>query len=487
MTGKVLDRVRETVRRYRMFSGGGLVLVAVSGGPDSMCLLHVLSRLRRELSIELRVAHLHHHMRREADRDAEMVEEFARSLGIPTTVGHADVLALAREMGTGVEEAGREARYRFFRELRDKTGARWIALGHNQNDQAETVLMRLMRGSGARGLAGISPVNGDIVRPLINVPREWIEDYCREHGIPTMVDSYNLDLKYTRNSVRYKTLPELAALYNPSIVETLASVAESLRLDSDFLDNKAREAFDKYTCRHGRITLVKTDGLKTLHPAIALRVLDMAWKEVSGGDGNLGLGHARKIFEGGAEAVSLPERATAVLQGDFVVFYPEAPRYFERRLDVPGETFVPELGVILSAQILDPPDVEEIRLLPDKSKCANSVPWLEREDVAFLHYEVRGSENAGEVPFCVRIRRPGDRFQPLGMGGKEQKLKDYFTQRRVPKFYRDFVPIISRGDKIAWVGGFRLDERFKVTKGSQKVLRIEVKRSLRCSRNCVNI
>lgn len=480
------------------------MLVAVSGGPDSMCLLHALSRCREEFDIALRVAHLHHHMRDQADKDAAMVEEFAGSLGIPTTVGHADVLELSRELAIGVEEAGREARYRFFRKLQETTGARWIALGHNQNDQAETVLMRLFRGSGVRGLAGIPPVNVDIVRPLIDVPREWIEEYCRENGIPTMTDSYNLDLKYTRNLLRYKTLPELAADYNPSIVETLASVAASLRIDAEYMDATARDAFDKYTCRHGRITVVRRSGLKTVNTAIALRVVDLAWREVWSGDGNLGLAHATDIIEGTQAAISLPGRVTAVQGGDFIVFYPEAPGPFERILNVPGETEVPELGITILTEVLDPQDVGPLGS-GGKSKCANSAFGLEREDVAYLHYNVRGSvacpkdaassgthsgdssDKTQEEPLSVRTRRPGDRFAPLGMGGCEQKLQDFFIQQRVPKLYRDFVPIVAAGDKIAWVGGFRLDERFKVTKSSQKVLRIEVRRSLRCSRNCVTI
>jgi tRNA(Ile)-lysidine synthase len=480
-----------------MFSGGGLVLVGVSGGPDSMCLLDVLNRFREEFGITLRVAHLNHHMREQADQDAAMVEEFANSLGIPTTIGHADVNEMARELGIGVEEAGREARYRFFRDLQRKTNATWIALGHNQNDQAETVLMRLFRGSGVRGLAGISPVNGDIVRPLIDVPRKWIEKYCEENGISTMTDVYNLDLRYTRNLLRHKTLPELACDYNPRIVETLASVAASLRLDSDYLDETARRAFDKYTCRHGRITVVSRSGLETLGTAIALRVVDMAWREVWCGDGNLGLNHALAIVEGAQGATSLPGRITVVHEEDFVVFYPEAPKPFERVLNVPGVTSVPELGITIETGVVAPEDAKPV-LGAGESKCANSAFGLEREDVAFLDYNVGntgkstldspgGDVSTRQGSLSVRTRRRGDRFAPLGMGGREQKLQDYFTQRRVPKFYRDFVPIIVSGDRIAWVGGFRLDERFKVTESSQKVLRIEVKRSLRCRRNCVTI
>lgn len=446
-----------------------------------MCLLDVLCRLREEFGITLRVAHLNHHMRERAAEDARMVEGFARSRDVDVSVGHADVFRLAKESGVGLEEAGRDARYRFFSSLQAQTGASRIALGHNLNDQAETVLMRLFRGSGSRGLSGIPPVNGDIVRPLIDVPRAWIEEYCRENQIPVMTDIYNLDLKYTRNRIRYETLPALAAAYNPSLVDTLASMAAALRWDSDFIDEIAAGAFLRYTCRRGRITAVSVQGLRDLKPAIASRIVDMAWKEVSCADGNLGVLRTMDLLDISKAPLSLPGQVTAVHEGDFVVFYPEAPKIDGILLAVPGETPIPELGVTVVASILEEPSAQRFFRRSRVSTRGNSCPWLEKEDVAFLDY------NKCEERLTVRTRQDGDRFAPLGMKGREQKLQDFFIQKGVPRFYRDFVPLIVSGDKIAWVGGFRLDDRFKVNENVTKVLRVEVRRELRCSGNCATI
>lgn len=490
-TERVLERVRTTVRKHSMFSGGGLVLVAVSGGPDSMCLLDVLARCRDDFGISLRVAHLNHRMRDQAPDDALMVTEFARSRGVETTVAEADVFGLAKELGMGLEEAGREARYRFFRSLQAETGATRVALGHNLNDQAETVLMRLFRGSGSRGLSGIPPVNGDIVRPIIDVPRELIEEYCAENRIPVMTDIYNLDLKYTRNQIRYKTLPELAEAFNPSLVDTLAGTASALRWDSEFLDEVASRAFQEHTCRWGRVTAVDIRGLQSLKPAIASRVVDMAWREASGTDGNLGFTRTSEVLDIPRAPVSLFGRVTVVRERDSVVFYPEPPSAKLTALKVPGETPIPELGITVAASILSEPDAASFVLNCEKSARkrgtfqasgrANSGPWLEKEDVAFLDY------NKCVEPLTVRTRQEGDRFAPLGMAGSEQKLQDFFVQKRVPRFYRDFVPLFQSGDKIIWVGGFRLDDGFKVEENTVKVLRVEVRRELRCSSNYATI
>ena len=307
-----------------MFQEGELVLVAVSGGPDSMCLLDVLHRCRSEFGMSLLVVHLNHHMREQAPEDARMVRDYARSKGIETRVGHADVLELAKETGKGVEEAGRDARYRFFRSLRKKTGASKIALGHNLNDQAETVLMRLLRGSGTRGLSGIPPVNGSVVRPLIEVPRGLIEAYCEENGIPVMTDVYNLDLNYTRNRIRYETLPELARTYNPSLVDTLGDVARALKLDSDFLDELAAKAFQEHTCRRGRVTAVNINGLRQLNAAIGSRVIGQRGSGIRGRC--YGVGRALKVLSLDETPVFLPGRLRRY-ERDFLLFYPEAPNW----------------------------------------------------------------------------------------------------------------------------------------------------------------
>ena len=464
-----------------MVSSGDLVVAAVSGGPDSMCLLDVLASMAGDLGIRLHVAHLNHHMRPEAAGDARMVQDFSNSLGVPCTVGDADVLAVARGLGVGVEEAGREARYKFLRQVKEELGAQRIALGHNLNDQAETVLMRLLRGAGTQGLAGIPPVNGDVIRPIIDVPRKLTEEYCVERNIPTMLDVYNLDPKYTRNAVRLEVLPDLAERFNPSLVGTLSQVATVMRWDADFLGSVAKEAFLGISTKQARMTLVDRQALDALPPALSSRVLESAWRECSLSEANLPLERVQELLWSAENTISLPEGVIAEKTGDALRFYPKPPVGIELVLQVPGQTEVPELGISVSARTVQGPGP----LLAARARQSGGAPdgyppWL-AEPVARLDYnKIRGS-------LTLRTRREGDRFRPLGMGGSEQKLQDFLVQRKVPKFYRDFVPVLSSAADIVWVAGLRLSEEFKVVDSTGCMLEVEVRPYLRCSRNYATI
>lgn len=455
-----------------------------------MCLLDVLISLSREMDFRIHVVHLNHHMREEAERDAEMVSSFARERGIEVTVGHADVLSLAREMGIGLEEAGRHARYRFFREVQSRLGADRIALGHTMNDQAETVLMRLLRGSGTEGLSGIPPVNGDIVRPIIEVPRELTEEYCQSKGIPVVTDLYNLDLRYTRNLIRHRILPVLARQFNPSLVRTLSDVAMALRWDAEYLEAVAREAFLRYSLVEGRVLSLVWERVKDLPRAVSSRVIEQAWRECSESCSNLNLGHIRQILDGGKRTWSLPGDVRASNEGGLLSFYPRAPHCIDLPLLVPGETLVPELGLKVRVRFGDRREfeafLEESRRRRQNPSLRCRFPGVRNcrvlvEQRAYLDY------NKCSAPIRLRTRRSGDRFVPLGFGGKEQKLQDYFISRGVPRFFRDFVPIFVSGQQIIWVGGFRLDERFKVEPCTQSIAVIEIEPYLRCCLNCATI
>ena len=464
-----------------MIEPGDVVICAVSGGPDSMCLLDTLFMLSRELAISLHVAHLNHHMRgEEADKDAAMVVEFCRARGIPATVGHEEVFRLAEELKTGVEEAGRIARYRFFFSLRDEIGADKIALGHNMNDQAETVIMRLLRGSGTRGLSGIPPVNNGIIRPLIEVPRALTEQYCRERNLPVIKDVYNFDLTYRRNLVRHKILPELSRLFNPSLVETLSGVAEALRWDAEFLEKEAREAFLRDSFREGRITVVDEKAIALLPPAISSRVLEQAWRECAGDGGSLSVDHIKDIMsENGT--ISLPGGIRATRERGFIAFYPPAPDIEDIQVCVPGCTDVPQLGLKVVTSVVRRDSLPgNLRVCRDVKKGENA-PFYILERKAFVDYNKCGRS------IHLRTWRPGDRFMPLGMGGRQKKLQDFFVSLKVPRLFRDFVPVFTSGDEVVWVGGYRISERFKVDEGTTDVLEIEVMPYLRYRQNCATI
>ncbi len=527
-TGSVLEKVRETVQRYQMLAPGDLAIIAVSGGPDSMCLLHVLNSLKAELGFSAHVAHLNHHMREQAPKDAAMVEEVAKSMGIPCTVGHADVFGLAKERGIGLEEAGRIARYDFFRSLKtrllgepahpdDPAGRRpdtvKFALGHNLNDQAETVFMRLLRGSGTSGLAGIPPVNGDIIRPLIDVPRDTIEEYCQEQGLGTITDVYNLDLKYTRNRIRYETLPALSESFNPSLVETLAKTASALRWDADYLDALAEETFRRVSHKEGRVTSVDEGLLGTIPRAVSSRVVEKAWQECAKTTSSLGFGHARELIEGigpgGAHSttgtrspalppsLSLPGGVTVHRHERHLRFCPTPvgvdiplpdPRNVSGRGTVVNSEvagYVPELGVTIILKLVDGEEAARARqtVLGRQAESSIYTSGYEfcLEPVVYMDYNHLGG------PLRLRTRKRGDRFSPLGMNGKSQKLQDFFVSLRLPRFFRDLVPLVTDGTDIIWVGGFRLSEKCKLDRTSHHLLRAEIRPDLRRSANCATI
>lgn len=465
-----------------MFARGDLAIVAVSGGPDSICLLDVLAGLSGELGIRLHVAHLNHHMREQAESDARMVREMSAGYGVPCTIGHADVPEVARQQGTGLEEAGRIARYRLFRRVKEETGAARIALGHNLNDQAETVLMRLLRGSGTEGLAGIPAVKDDVVRPLIYVPRRLTEDYCREKNLPTILDVYNLDLNFTRNLVRLKALPLLADMFNPSLIDTLSKVAVALRWDADFLNGVGRDAFLGTSSREGRVTAADRKVLSEMPPAVSSRVLEECWRECAGTTASLGIERARDILEGSEKVISLPLGVTVQKDKDALRFYPAPPASVDLPVPAPGEMDVPELGISISTSIAENSRATLSAIGREKARAGGRLA-----NGAFVERTARLDYNKLGEPLRLRVWRSGDRFTPLGMGGREQKLQDFFVSKRVSRFCRGFVPILVSGRDIVWVVGQRLSESCKVTPETRRVLLVEARPYLRPSRNYATI
>ena len=249
-----MEKVLDYIRKNGMVQRGDRIIAGVSGGPDSVCLLFLLDKYKETLGISLEVVHMEHGIRgKESLEDAAFVENFCRKLAIPCHTYHRDIPKLAREWKCSGEEAGRRARYEAFEEVRSKNGGTKIAVAHNRNDQAETVLFHLVRGSGLSGLSGIRPVRGNIIRPLLCLTREEIEDLLRKENLPFRTDATNLETDYARNRIRLNILPLLREELNPRACEHLAETAERLALAEDYLAGQAREAAKRLAGR-------KTDG-----------------------------------------------------------------------------------------------------------------------------------------------------------------------------------------------------------------------------------
>jgi len=241
----MLDQVRQTVRRYRLLEDGDIVVVGVSGGPDSLALLHSLMTLQKEFGYSVHAAHLNHGLRPEAAADAEYVYHIVKGWGLPVTVASRDVMAYKSKHHLSLEAAAREVRYSFLREVATGIKATKIAVGHQADDQAETVLLNLLRGSGLTGLKAMVPHHGKLIRPLLFISRAEIEAYCSEHGIKTLQDFTNIDQIYRRNKIRHLLLPLLAREFNPAIISTLSRTAVILQEEEELMVKLAEDAFNR--------------------------------------------------------------------------------------------------------------------------------------------------------------------------------------------------------------------------------------------------
>ena len=460
----VLSRVLRTVRKHEMLPRGGRVLVALSGGPDSVALLHILRALeqRRELTV-VGAAHFNHQLRgREADDDEEFCRRVALAEGIRFACGRAEVARLAAESGRSVEDAARTARYGYLNEVADELGAGAIAVGHSLDDQAETFLLRLMRGAGAPGLSGIRPVVGRVIRPLLDMSRAELRAYAARHGLEFREDSSNADLRIPRNRVRHELLPQLER-FAPAAAATLARAAALARADEEFLGQLAIDSARALVLQDSDGITVDVAGLTALPQALASRVARKALSAAAP-DRFIGFQHIEDLLDlarTGADgaALTLPG-VTATRRGGLIVFLGGTPERafsnsFRFPLSIPGEVAVP--GWALTAAWVGTPD--------DIGK-----PVARGNTVVVAAAPIRG-------PLAVRTRRRGDRFAPLGMGGRGRKLQDFLVDRKISRAERDSLPLVVDGDdRIVWVVGQSVAEDFRVTAPKQGVILLKARR-----------
>ncbi len=456
---RMIAEVRSTIDRHAMVAHGERILVAVSGGVDSVVLLDVLSELRKELGIELVTAHLDHGLRPESPDDASLVRALACRMGLPFEVGALEPGWEGQERG-GLQARAREARYLFLDSAASRMDAGKIALGHNADDQAETVLMRLFRGAGLRGLAGIPPVRGGrYIRPLIETPRSAITQYAATRGLSFVEDSSNRDRRFLRARVRHELLPWIENKINPRARTNLTALAEMLRVDADYIEGKAEEAFGRVVQErdHGRISL-SVVGLTEMHEAIRPRVIRAALEASGGNPDRLGREQVREIIKmimrpGRSRELSLPGGLVATVSYGTLTLGPQRAKpqdHFDETLAVPGTTRFDRQGCTARCLILSQGEAGA-RPLPAGAA---------RFDLDRL-----------PGPLRVRGRRPGDSFRPVGLGGTK-KVKDYLIDLKIPRFQRGSIPLLVSSEKILWVVPHRLDERFLAGPESRRILEV---------------
>lgn len=475
---QVEEKVRRAISTGRLWQAGETVVVAVSGGADSLCLLHVLRTQQPEHGAHLHVAHLDHRFRgAESAAEAQAVAALAREWGLPATVEAVDVPALMAREGFSAEEAARRARYRFLAQVAGQVGATVIALGHTADDQVETVLAHLLRGSGPSGLRGMRPVSPlapwmieglvlpaplRLVRPLLEVSRAETESYCAAVGLVPARDPWNEDRRFLRVRLRQEVIPFLET-FNPRLRQALLRLAQTVAWQEEDLEAMLMAHWPALATEEGGVVRLDLARLEALPCTLRLRALRRAVERVRGDLADLGW-----------EAVVAAESLLAAGVGGEVALVEQVVARREyaalavgRAADLAAVAWWPELG---AGQV--PLAVPGRTVLPDGFAVVAEVlpmagaPWGEAE-----RFEAYVDAGRAGRRLWLRTRRPGDRFRPLGMAGRK-KLQDFFVDEKVPRAERGRVPLVVSPRGIVWVVGYRVSEPFRVRETSRQVLRL---------------
>jgi tRNA(Ile)-lysidine synthase len=464
----LLERVRRTIRKHTLARAGTRVLVAVSGGPDSVALTHLLIELQSAGDLVVAgLAHFNHQLRGDdADADEAFCRTLAAALGLPIEVERADVAAAARNAGRSIEDVARELRYNFLERAADRLTADAIAVGHSLEDQAETFLLRLIRGAGTRGLGSIRPRAGRVIRPLLDVSRADLREFVAARSLAFRTDLTNEDRFIPRNRVRHELIPYLEREFSPGISRVLAREAALAREDEDCLQ---RQAIDLARSIVLTITGDKTEldalALRALPQALSARVVREALVGRAGGR-FIGFDHVERLLQlakgSDGEAADLPGQR-AVRRGDRIVIGEPALRHrdeprensFRVSLSIPGEVTLNHQGWTVSA--------ERLESLGDKGIGRGRAR------------EVVVAAEPLALPLAIRSRQRGDRFAPLGFGHRK-KLQDFLVDRKIPRESRDLLPIVvDARDRIVWVVGESVAEDFRVTEPTRGVILLKAR------------
>lgn len=448
------SRIRNYIAENDMLKKGDRVTVGVSGGADSVCLIFVLLRLRDEFDLSLSVVHVMHGIRgEEAVRDRDFVQKFCEKYGLGFKCVEKDVPRIASLNRMSIEEAGRFARYEVFNSMdTDKT-----AVAHNADDMAETVLFNLFRGSSIRGLSGIAPVSGRIIRPLLCVQRRQIEEYLKENGLTFMTDSTNLDNDYARNKIRNIILP-CAGEVNFRASDHINETAHDLQKTDSFLEELTREAFERYAIKAPDTVKINIKAADELNEVILKRLVYMAVGELSGAKKDVSRVHVddtTALFSmQSGKRISLIYGLYAERCFDHVLITrEEVPQYMdaeelpEVRLDLIIREGMAKLpgNVTVKARLVKPEDtvIEDLRY----------TKWFDYDKI---------SDGA-----VFRTKRPGD---VIGVKNGNKKVKDVLTEEKIPRFKRGNLYMLADSDKVLWIPGVRYSEHCKITEDTRKVL-----------------
>ncbi len=464
--GPLLDKIRKTLNSHNMVASGDKVLVALSGGSDSVALLGLLRELSEELGIELFAAHLNHLARGEDSyRDAQFAKEICEQWNIKSYFAEIDVKKEKANLKSSFQETARNLRYEFLKNTLKKINGNKIALGHTTDDQAETVLMNFTRGAGLKGISGMPPVRGEVIRPLIECRKEELLSYLKESSIKFCHDSTNDSKVYLRNRVRAEFIPYLEDNYNPNIVDRLGKMSQLIRDDIDLLDDLTQEYFDKLSFNNifGEQISLKLNNLNLTKPGLKKRLLLAAIEYIKGDLRRIESGHIIRLDDFCKKGVpgktlQIPSLIEAVISKGSLILRREKciePIEFtsvSRPIEIPGKTELKELGIALNCRLIDRGNLDFN---------------IKKEKEEFFDFEKTGNQ------ISCRFFEPGDRFVPLGMD-KAKKVKSFFIDEKIPKNERNRIPILTNGkNDIIWIYGRRISQEFRIREETRKIIAIQ--------------
>lgn len=455
------EKVLEYIEKYHMIEKKDGILVAVSGGPDSICLLHILKWMEKPYQLRLVAVHVNHMLRGEnAYRDERYVREVCKSWDIPCHVYRANIKKISKERGISIEEAGRETRYDYFYGMKEKFHLQKIALGQHGDDNAETILMRILRGTGPKGLSGISPYRKDgVIRPLLCCSRKEIEKYCAINDLFPRIDESNLESIYFRNKIRLEVIPYLEK-YNRNLKLHLRHMGEMIGEQQDYIDAEMEKLWIKNAKISKDSITLPYDWLNHLSEFVQKGMLRRSINWVKDNLKEIEFTHMQlfvnmlKDTENTVWILELPQGVRVKRQYQQIIVKKEEKKkkiFFQYPLQIEEKSFIPEIHMEIYAHL---EKKEKIDIIKSDS------------NTFYFDFEKVGRE------LFIRNRRPGDVFQPLrGKGTK--KLKDYFIDLKIPREKRDEIPIIANKEGVIWVVGYRPNKRYIVDSDTKVVLTIQ--------------
>lgn len=456
----MLKVVEDYMEKYHMIETGDTVVVGVSGGADSVCLLLLLHEYQSKKEFKIAVVHMNHMIRTNAKNDADYVKQICDNLQIPFFLYEKDIVGMAKDKGISTEEAGRDARYEAFNEVLASLGGKGkIAVAHNRNDCAETVLFNLFRGTGLTGLSGILPVRDNIIRPVLCLSREQIERYLKRHQFLWCIDSTNKENTYTRNKIRNIIIPYAEKEICKNSADHIARTAGELAEIREYFERQTKIAVNEtVTMKQDEVSIHVYDFLK-LENLMQKQVLLYCMEKITLGRKDIGMKHIldiQTLFQkDGSKQIDLPYQLEAVKQYDNVIIRNRKKRVdnsFYQEVNVPGKIFLPS-GKVMEFTIFPSQKDENI---PEKTY----TKWFDYDKI--LHCLV------------LRNRKTGD-FLTINELMSKKKVKDYLIQEKVPRDERDDLLLLTDGSHILWVLGLRISEYYKVTNETKRILQVMIR------------